>query len=233
MPDDDGQKPVDADAETMDEVKKRLWALCQTRIRPEPIKAPFVKRNLDAEQPPSQRVLGGQELETPSWYIDDFGSGGLIVEDFELAADHDPYDALPEVLDDPDHLELGDLLQVEPYMSEDAEFPPDEWTGSSEGDYFYTDGQGNVYPIERQAAPEDDQVDWPSTPQLLNSEGLDHTVDENQEEDWDGGGHQTYIMYDEMQHWPPTPGVHIHARDDQPYQLPHPDDGPFRDFAGD
>jgi hypothetical protein len=233
MPDDAGQKPADADSEAMGEVKKRLWALCQTCIRPEPIKAPFSKSNLDAKQPRSQAVLGGQELETTLWYLDDFGSDALVMEDLELVADNDPYDALPGVLDEPDDLEMGNFLPVEPYTLEGADFPSDEWAASSEGDYFYTDGQGNVYPIEKQAAPEDDQVDWPSTPQLLSSEGLDHGKNEDPEEHWGGGENQTYIMYHEVQHWSPMPGFHICAQDDQPYRPPHPDDAPFRDFAGD
>ncbi|KAK4038692.1 hypothetical protein C8A01DRAFT_47716 [Parachaetomium inaequale] len=236
-----GSQELDgADAGATDEVKKRLWLLCQTRIRPEPIKRLFVTRQADentANQPPSPLGLPGREPDIPPVYVDDFDfdSGALVaMENYGLVADHDQYAVFPETLPGPDYPELGALGQAgESYMAEGGEPASDEWTHSSEGDYFYTDGQGNVYPIEREAVSEDDQINWPSTPQLVGSDGFSQQPDEETEEYWIGGANQTYIMYHED--WSPDPGVYIRADDaaDQQFLRPHPDDAPLDDWAGD
>jgi hypothetical protein len=125
--------------------------------------------------------------------------------------DHDPFAVLPEILAETNYPEMHGLLQVgEPYLSEDEETPAEEWTHSSEGDYFYTDGQGNVYPIDREGAAEDDNVAW-STPQLASSE-FSHE-EKVVEEERDGDANESYIMYHEVQHWSPAPGIRIHPVD--------------------
>jgi hypothetical protein len=173
----------------------------------------------------------------PPVYADDFDfdSGVLVaMENYDLVADHDQYPMFPELLPGPDYPEIEALAQVgESYMSEDEQPAPDEWTHSSEGDYFYTDGQGNVYPIEREAVSEDDQMDWPSTPQLVGADGSSQQPDEETEEYWIGGANRTYIMYHED--WSPDPGVHNHADDDgdQPFLRRYTDDAPLSDWAGD
>lgn len=210
------QNPEDPETDGPDEVKRRLWLLCQTRIRPEPIKGHQIKRNAAetaVDQPPSQ-LLAGREIETLPHYIDDFESEGPIFAGKNDLTEHDePYDVLPGVSDESNYLEPVGLLPTEqPYMLEDGEPSSDDWTRSSEGDYFYTDGQGNMYPVERQEAPEDEQADWPSTPQLVDSEAFDHAEDEG-EAPWDESVNEAYVMYHEVQHWSAVPGVQIHPVD--------------------
>ncbi|KAK4154257.1 hypothetical protein C8A00DRAFT_42920 [Chaetomidium leptoderma] len=238
----DNPHPVDAEVDATDEVKKRLWSLCQTHIRPEPMKGPYAARKVvgnATEQPPSQLVLAGRELETSPHCMEDFDSNVLIDrEDYELVAEpDDDYSGLPEVLPELNHHEAGSFLQTGEFrVSEERELSLDEWTHSSEGDYFYTDGQGNVYPVDREAVPEDGRIDWPSTPQLLNSEVFSHEEEEEEVEVlWDGDANQTYIMYHEVQPWPPLPEAHIHAEDaaGQLRSLPHLDDAPFNGWDGD
>ncbi|KAK4122693.1 hypothetical protein N657DRAFT_574972 [Parathielavia appendiculata] len=234
-PGDNAQGPVDQETETRDEVRKRLWSLCQTRIRPEPIKAPFV-RKVVPEQETSQLVLAEHELEASPPYIEDFDSDALVtMAHYEPVPNQDPYAALPENQADPDEPVMDDsLLVLEPYNPDVGASSSDGWMRSSEAEYFYTDGQGNVYPIEREIVREDHQIDWPSTPQLLGSDEFDHGNEEDPEEGLDGSINRTYIMYDGGQPWPPLSGVHIHTEDDLPYPLaPYLGDAPFNDRAGD
>jgi hypothetical protein len=228
---DGSQRLADTKADATDEVKKRLWLLCQTRIRPEPIKGPCVTRKADhnaAERLLSQLVPAEQGLGASALYIDDLDDTAFaVMESYDLAVDHDPYVTLPEVLPGPIHPEAGSPLQPgELRMLEEGAPPSDEWTHSSEGDYFYTDGQGNVYPIERQAVPEADQIEWTLDPQFPNSDEFYH---EDEDELEDRGASQTYIMYHEAQHWPP---MHAENVPDQPFPLPHPDYAPSN-WAGD
>ncbi len=211
------QGPEDPDADGPDEVKRRLWLLCQTCIRPEPIKGHQIRSKVNetaVDQPPSQ-LLAGREPETLPHYLDDLDSEALIfAENYGLIdQDNSPYDVLLELSPESSYPEVAGQLPVEkPYMLEDGEPSSDDWTRSSEGDYFYTDGQGNVYPVERQEIPEDEPADWPSTPQLVDSEGFDHEEDEG-EVPWDEGVNEAYIMYHEVQHWSAVPGVQIHPVD--------------------
>ena len=230
------QGPEDPEADGSHEVKRRLWLLCQTRIRPEPIKGHQIRRKADEttmDQPPSQ-LPAGREAETFPHYIDNFDSESLIFAgNHDLTEHNDPYDVLPEGSDESNYLEVASLLPTEqPYMLEDGEPSSDDWTHSSEGDYFYTDGQGNVYPVERQEVPEDEPADWPLTPQLVDSEGFDHEEDEG-EASWDESVNEAYIMYHEVQHWSAVPGVQIHAVDGAGRfpPLPPPDDEPFDDWG--
>lgn len=234
------QISVDTEEDITDELKKRLWLLCQTRIRPEPSKGPCFTRKAaeDAvKQPPSQLALAEQGLIVPPYYIDDLDDNDLVdTESYDLMVDYDSYATLPEVLPGPIHPEIGSPLQAgESRMLDDGEPSTDQWTHSSEGDYFYTDGQGNVYPIERQTGPEADQIDWPSDPQLGGSGEFYHEDEDELEEHWDRSANQAYIMYHEAQHWPPAAGVHMHSEDvpDQPFPLPQPDDAPSSYWAGD
>lgn len=170
------------------------------------------------KQLPSQVVLAALE-ETSTEYFNNFNNGALVtVDDYELVAEHNPSAALPEVSVGPH------------YLSEDEEPPSEEGTHSSEGDYFYTDGQGNVYPIEREGLVEDGNAAWPSTPQLASSE-FSHG-EEVREERRDGNANESYIMYHEVQHWSPAPGSHIHPADvSGPFQTLSPLDAPFDDWG--
>ncbi|KAK4101509.1 hypothetical protein N658DRAFT_425720 [Parathielavia hyrcaniae] len=226
-PVDDAEGPVDKETETMEEVKKRLWSLCQTRIRPEPIKAPFVKRKGGPERQTSQRVLTECEPEMAPPYIEDVGSDAFIImEHYDPVADHELYAASPETLADPDEPQMDDSLPIlEPYMPDNAASSSDGWMRSSEGDYFYTDGYGNVYPVEKEPVPENHQIDWTPTPQLLDSEGLEYGEDEDAEGGLFVGENRTYIVHDEGHPWSPSTQLLVHTPDDLPYPLaPHPGD---------
>jgi hypothetical protein len=231
---------VGTEADATDEVKKRLWLMCQTHIRPEPIKGPCVPRKVDqnaVERLPSQLALAEQGSGLSTLYVDGLDDTALsVMESYDLAADDDPYDTLLEVLPGPVYPEAGSPLQPgELQILEQGGPPSDEWTQSSEGDYFYTDGQGNVYPVERQAVLRADQIEWTSDPQLPDSNGFYHEDEGELEEDWDGGAKQTYIMYHDAQHWPPVAWAHMRAEDvlDQALPLPYPDDAPSSYWAGD
>ncbi|KAG7285220.1 hypothetical protein NEMBOFW57_009841 [Staphylotrichum longicolle] len=157
----DSEKTPDSETDDTHKVTKRLWSLCQTRIRPDRNKQHSFRRRVDEstiKQLPSHVVLAAFE-ETSTEYFNDVINNALVsVDDYELVAEHKPSAVLPEVSVGPH------------YLSEDEEPPSEEGTHSSEGDYFYTDGQGNVYPIQREGLVEDDTAAWPSTPQLASSE---------------------------------------------------------------
>ncbi len=175
-------------------------------------------------------------METPPDCAD--GSNGDVfdtAENYDLWADYDHDSALLEGFQ-LEPLEIGLLPTPPPYMYGGDEEPlSDGLMPSSEGDYFYTDGQGNIYGVERHDVPQDHQLEWPSSPQHAASEGF--TEEEDIEvEDWDPSPNETYIMYHEVQHWPPEPGLHIHAVDAGhflPPPPPHPDDDPFNGWVGD
>ena len=231
---------ADTEVDATDEVKKRLWLMCQTHIRPEPIKGPCVPRKADqnaVERLPPRLDLAEQGPGVPMLYIDGSDDTALsVMGSYDLVADDDPYVTLPEVLPGPVYPEAGSPLQPgELHVLEQGGASSDEWTHSSEGDYFYTDGQGNVYPVERQAVPRADQFEWTSDPQLPDSNEFYHEDEDEREEYWEGGAKQTYIMYHEAQQWTPVAGEHMRAEDvlDRPVSLPSPDDAPSSYWAGD
>jgi hypothetical protein len=219
-----------------DEVKRRLWLLCQTRIRPEPTKGHRIRRKAEKhtiDQSPSQVVLADGEDAAFPLSIDDFTNGTFIAAgDYDLVASCDAYTALPKPHLGPDPSGVVGLPQAsEADWSEELEPLSDGWTDSSEGDYFYADGQGNVYPVKKQ----DDLADWSPASQLIGSEGLDDE-EEGEEEDeipWDEGVNEAYIMYHEVQDWFPEPDDDIHAVDGagQFALFPTLDDEPFDDWG--
>jgi hypothetical protein len=153
------------------------------------------------------------------------------MEYYELMAGQDPYIELPgEVLDDPDFPESHGLPHInEPDGVDDSELSSDDWTDSSEADYFYTDGHGNVYPVETHAVPETDEVGWLSTPQLVESEGFNHG---EMEIYGDENANQTYIMYHEVQQWCPASGA-LRDAAGQAWPLSHLDEPlPFARSVG-
>lgn len=217
----DSEKALDSETEDTHEVKKRLWSLCQTRIRPDRNKQHSIRGRADEntmKQLPSQVVLAAQEETSTYYFTESNNDAPVTVEDYELVAEHNPSAVLPEISVGPN------------YLSEDEEPPSEDWTHSSEGDYFYTDGQGNVYPIEREGLVEDDNAAWISAPQIASSE-FSHE-EEAMEEGRDGNANESYIMYHEVQHWSPAPGSHIHPADVAgPFQTLSPLDAPFDDWG--
>jgi hypothetical protein len=192
------------------------------------------------EQFPAWAVREEEELPgsgTLTHYVSDFDSSAIIsMENNELLVDFDGYSISPEALFEPPHPGADVLPQLgKPSLFDDGVPPADECFSSSEGDYFYTDGKGNVFPIDRHVAQDTDETEWPATPQLINSEGISYEADEVEGEQWDANAHATYIMYHEVQHWPPVPGARIDAEDvaGQPWMLLHLDDAPFASWADD
>ena len=236
------ERPGGSEADDVKEVKGRLWLLCQTRIRPEPMKGHRIKRNADqstTRQPPTQLAPKEEEIVAPLSYAEPSGNIFDTAENYDLVADYGHDWALPGAFVELDQPDVGFLPTPQPYMHGDGEEPlSDELTPSSEGDYFYTDGQGNVYSVERHDVPDDHRhhrLEWPSSPQPAPSEGF--TDEEDVEvEDWDPSPDETYIMYHEVQHWPPEPGAPIHAVDAGHFLLPpppHPNGDPFNGWVGD
>ncbi|EAQ86625.1 hypothetical protein CHGG_07878 [Chaetomium globosum CBS 148.51] len=233
----DGQMLADSVNEVTDEIEKRLWLLCQTRIQPEPIKRPFTAKQGDenrAKKVRRQLEYVRPELEIPTTYVDEDGSGTFAaMEGYSLEPDCDPYVAFPGFFPEAAHLGIDAVLQAdESYIPAEGVSPPDDWTHSSEGDYFYTDGQGNVYPIERENS-EDDQIDWPPVPQLVDSDGYGQQQDEEWKGYWGQGANQAYIMPHED--GLPDFGVHIHPDDaaNQPFLPPYSEDAPLGYWARD
>ncbi|KAK3297643.1 uncharacterized protein B0H64DRAFT_457970, partial [Chaetomium fimeti] len=222
----DGQEFADSEADATDE------------IQPEPIKRPFATKqggeNTGTKARPQQLNYAGQELEIPTVCVDEDGNGTRVaMESYGLEPDYDPYVVFPGAPFETGHLEIDTLLQMdESYMSSDQVSPSDDWTHSSEGDYFYTDGQGNVYPIEKQENSEGDHsIDWPSASQLVDSDGYSQQHDEDLEELWDQAANQAYIMSYEDGF--PVSGVHTRPNDaiNQPFLPPYPDDTPHDNWA--
>ncbi len=232
------QQPKDPEPGDNDEISRRLWLLCQTRIRPEPIKGHQIRRKAirnTIDQPPSKLVPAGQDDDILPHYPDDFNNDAFVLaEDYDMGTSYDSYPGLPKAPIWPDDIETAVPLQAsESGWSEDEKPPSDEWTHSSEGDYFYADGQGNVYPVEKHEVPEDENAGWSPTSQFTGSERFDCEENEDEQGPWDEGANEGYIMYHEVQHWPSAPGAHIHAVDGagQFTLLPSLDDEPFDDWG--
>jgi hypothetical protein len=109
-------------------------------------------------------------------------------------------------------LEGFDLSQAYELMNEeiqesawrDHDLAMNDWISSSEGDYFYADGLGNVIPVEKHTALKKDEISW-ADDEIEHEEpygqpdiGIfahgDNEIDLDENED------QAYIMYDE-QNW--------------------------------
>lgn len=203
-----GKKQLDAE----DEIKKRLWLLCRTRIQPEPIKGPQNQQKGDhnTSKGPSSQVHHSRP-EPPDLQICEPNSNNVLgdMEYHGLNAGYDGYELFEEEVYDDDFPEayveeLGEADYVEP--------PSDDWTNSSEGDYFYTDGHGNIYPVESHDALQADEVHWPPIEQLVELEESGNEEVEDVVLYADENPNQTYIMYDEAQHCPIPPGASIHPQ---------------------
>ncbi|KAK3304314.1 uncharacterized protein B0T15DRAFT_236431 [Chaetomium strumarium] len=213
--DDSIRDSVDVEEATVtDEVKKRLWTLCQTRIRPIPARGNQVRKGMDGNMTkhlPVQIVPEGEVLiqHANSLCYARVVSNNITIEDesFELATGFDTY-GLPGTFFEPDSPpELEHIRHTaESYTSEDAAQSSDDGTHRSEVDYFYADGQGNVYPIERHAVPGSGEVGWPVIPEVTEAEGCTRE-DEETATSWDESPNEEYIMYHEREHWPLAGGV--------------------------
>lgn len=216
------QKQHDAEAYATGEVKKRLWSLCQTRIRAEPLIGLQARKKTDEnmiEEPPSLPGIPPSVLLEHSNSLDrldQFKHNDPLVDmgSYTLMTEHGLYSEMAEeVLNDPDFFETHGLPHSnESYETGDGELSSDDGTNGLEADYFYTDGHGNVYPVETRAVLEADEIEWPSTPQPLELEGFNHDAEEV-ELYADENTTQPFIMYHEVQQWPIASGVPVHTQD--------------------
>ncbi|GAB1313253.1 hypothetical protein MFIFM68171_03463 [Madurella fahalii] len=190
---------------TADEIKKRLWLLCQTGIQPEP-----VRRQSAGKQPgghaakqSSQRDVVGPEVDhrPPVEHGDGFHSNILMEGDNQVIVGHDPYADCQQELCDSEFLGVyGCLRADEPYGVEDSEQSTADYTDSSEADYFYADGQGNVYRIGRPDVPDPEAFSCPQDPPFPESHGLSDEGRQEMVVYGDADANETYIMYHEVQH---------------------------------
>ncbi|KAJ4306924.1 hypothetical protein N0V88_000296 [Collariella sp. IMI 366227] len=186
------------------------------------------------KEPPSQAADAEWELwnhEAQPAHISNLASGSWVVMGSqELMMEDDPYTSFDEVYHGPDLLEDDAMPYATASMALDDGPSSGQGLPSSEGDYFYTDGQGNVYAIEKPSAPGTEVAEWPSTPQFVDSEGLCYEEEEEEEETHgDGDANEAYIMYHEMQHWQPLSDVLVHAANttNEAPPLPFFDGTPF------
>jgi len=216
------------------EVQRRLWLLCQTRIRPGSSRRPFATTQTEEdtiEEPLSQLGSEGQERERTRLYEAD-ANLFTAIEDHDFPEGQESYGGSFEVFAEPGLAEIGACEWTSnPYMLGNEAPSSCELTPSSEGEYFYTDGQGNVYPIEREAVAEDVQTDLASTTQPADHDDSNQQQDEEIEGYCFGDPCQAYIMYQEDQS--PDVAGHIPANTAARHLfLPwHPDDMPFSDHA--
>jgi hypothetical protein len=223
-----------------DEVKKRLWSLCQTRIRPIPARGNQVKKGADRntkKHPPAQIVpeRGAliQHANSP-YYAHVFNSNVAIEEErYEPGTGFDTY-GFPGALSGPDFPELDDPRDAgESYTSEDGEQSSDDGTHGSDGDYFYADGQGNVYPIERHVVPGPGEIGWPASPQGTEA-GRFTREDQETAMSWNESANEQYIMYHAEEHWPLVgEAPMLPEAAEQSLLLPQFDDGPFDGWVAD
>lgn len=190
---------------------RRLWLLCQTRIRGD-IRVPQPRKRPDSKRMATQPQLRPVQTDTSSTNNSEHSD----VSDDESVIELGINDRLPDnspLVEAPQPLLEGfDLSQAYELMNEeiqesawrDHDLAMNDWISSSEGDYFYADGLGNVIPVEKHTALKKDEISW-ADDEIEHEEpygqpdiGIfahgDNEIDLDENED------QAYIMYDE-QNW--------------------------------
>ncbi|KAL1839616.1 hypothetical protein VTJ49DRAFT_1319 [Mycothermus thermophilus] len=211
------------------EVQRRLWRICQTRIPPDTAKGPSVPtkaKQRTTGQPESLHFFTEHDWGQLPHHFDGFSEYHLVAGEYGTFADDEQELNLPESLSSTIYANQNHIQEDEASILEDE--GPSEGMQSSEGDYFYTDGQGNVYEIDKPAVHEDESVaEWPSTPQLgfdvLEQEDVEDFEEEFEEfEESDDGAEETYIMYDEVEHWAPIQGAQFPQENTLTHSFPPP-----------
>ncbi|KXX82043.1 hypothetical protein MMYC01_200944 [Madurella mycetomatis] len=188
------------EASTACEIKKRLWLLCQTGIRPQPVKRQNTGRRPEegrTAEHSSQRDVAGPELE----HTDGFHSNAPKESDYQVILGHNLHPNHQQEFCDPQLPGAYDCLRAdEPCGAEESQQSSEDCTDGSETDYFYADGHGNLYRIERPNAPDSEQFRCPSN--RFFAENASHSDDGGQEMVVYGNedANETYIMYHEVQH---------------------------------
>ncbi|KAK0747552.1 hypothetical protein B0T21DRAFT_397886 [Apiosordaria backusii] len=167
----------DLEEEIEGEVRKQLWLRCQTGIRADPIKknnTTQAKLEEASQEDTPQSQLDGREfawenygplgcedalirhsLSNPDYYLPTMNQTTDYYDVPEGNYDHDDDEYYEDdSSSDTDSLPGCSSADVEP-------IPSDDWLGSSEGDYFYTDGFGNVVSLPQDSdTGEPEGVDW-------------------------------------------------------------------------
>lgn len=189
------------EASTSDEIKKRLWLLCQTGIRPEPVKRQNAGRKPSGDytaERSSQRDVAGPELE----HTDDLHSNALMEGDYQVILGHNPYAGHQQEFCAPQLPgTYGCLRADEPCGAEEGQQSSEDCTDGSEADYFYADGHGNIYRIERPDAPDSEQFSCPSNRPFAENDGHSDGGEQETVAYGDEDANETYIMYHEVQDW--------------------------------
>ncbi|CAP70805.1 uncharacterized protein PODANS_3_8655 [Podospora anserina S mat+] len=175
MPGDIDPEIWDVDDEIEDEIRKRLWLRCQTGIRSDPIQRISTSQtnaddNRQEEAP--QRLLGGPKSAEERCGPPECGEA--IINPLHYASTANRlahYCGIPEgIYDDDNDYDEGydaddspsETDSFSPYSSSDiGALHSDDWQGSSEAEYFYTDGQGNVVTLQQDSdSTEPEAVGW-------------------------------------------------------------------------
>jgi hypothetical protein len=233
----DDSQPKTLQSGIADEIQRRLWRLCQIHIPPDTVKGPLVSSKV------RQNSITQSTL---SHSVSKHGSRVLFSSKDDICGYHEQSGEDGAFTDDEYEAILQEGISPVIYEHQDhfhEDEDPREWNQSSEGDYFYTDGQGNVYPIDRLEVHENDYfAEWQSTYEDDFS-GIDEEYPEEEFEEQDdiSVNEETYIMYHEVQqHWAPLempqePNHHenVLAHDFPSPSLPYPTDSIPIDWPGD
>ncbi|KAK0706423.1 hypothetical protein B0T26DRAFT_726506 [Lasiosphaeria miniovina] len=147
------QEEVGDGDDAKNEIRRRIWLRCQTDIRAEPIKRIDSRKKsqqLTVREPPGQPGLHD---------LIDFGAlttTRILENDAIMNTAYREH--MAENLPLFDHPRGGyETVQADfdtidtHYNSGDDKTSSDDWMDDPDADYFYADGNGNIYLVERQA----------------------------------------------------------------------------------
>lgn len=228
-PKEDEQELADSGLDVTDEVGRRLWQLCRSRIQAGLVRRPFSTRRAERNtvEPPRVQFDSAETRweNTPIYEADE--NYFSTTERHDPAEDFDMSGGVLEVLSEPALPQIGMLAEEtsDSYILGDGAPSSDNLTLSSEGDYFYSDGQGNVFPIVGEAAADDSQSEWLST-QATDHYIFSQTEGEELGEQWLGNPDQTFIMYQENETTHPVGHNNTNATAKSFFQPPYSENTP-------
>lgn len=181
----EGSQKPEAGEKAREEIKKRLWLSCQTKIRMDPTKRLSTQRRINGRHtrpdPAEWEMTKQCELAShmneskPNAFVD-VAYHGDMREAYPFAGSDD------ELLDLPDANNIYQMMEPESERSND-EPAYDEPTGSSEGEYFYIDSEGNLIPVEENieiTEDEEEQEEWRSSYPVDDCRAHDQLGDDDQ-----------------------------------------------------
>ncbi|KAK3387125.1 hypothetical protein B0H63DRAFT_150130 [Podospora didyma] len=166
-----------SDDPVIDEVRRKLWLVCQTSIRQEPFVSHDNRKREDklVTSRPTLEPEASPELDLVEYWLDfdDLGDAfhgeeedtDIVIYDHML--EQTPFSDFSQETFEDDIVEGEEFLSYDPHYNglEDRTSSDDDWLDDAEADYFYTDGQGNFYPVERQQSLELGELERPLSPQ--------------------------------------------------------------------